>query len=67
MPKRIGDAHSNCSTGGDPGDCDGEKHADDGGADQSLHVPGAANDPDLIYEIGRVTALEMLATGLDDR
>jgi beta-glucosidase len=26
---------------------------------------GAANDPDLIYEIGRVTALEMLATGLD--
>ncbi|MDH3925304.1 MAG: hypothetical protein OET41_11930 [Xanthomonadales bacterium] len=28
---------------------------------------GAANDPDLIYEIGRVTALEMLATGLDDR
>jgi beta-glucosidase len=26
---------------------------------------GAANDPDLIYEIGRITALEMLATGLD--
>jgi beta-glucosidase len=26
---------------------------------------GAANDPDLIYEIGRVTSLEMLATGLD--
>jgi beta-glucosidase len=26
---------------------------------------GAANDPDLIYEIGRVTALEILTTGLD--
>lgn len=26
---------------------------------------GAANDPDLMYEIGRVTALEMLATGHD--
>jgi len=26
---------------------------------------GAANDPDLMYSIGRVTALEMLATGLD--
>ena len=26
---------------------------------------GAANDPDLMYEIGRVTALEILATGLD--
>ena len=26
---------------------------------------GAANDPDLLYEIGRVTSLEMLATGLD--
>ncbi len=26
---------------------------------------GAANDPNLMYEIGRVTALEMLATGLD--
>jgi len=26
---------------------------------------GAANDPDLMYEIGRVTSLEMLATGLD--
>ena len=26
---------------------------------------GAANDPDLMYDIGRVTALEMLATGLD--
>jgi beta-glucosidase len=26
---------------------------------------GAANDPNLMYEIGRVTSLEMLATGLD--
>jgi beta-glucosidase len=26
---------------------------------------GAANDPDLVYEIGRVTALEILVTGLD--
>jgi beta-glucosidase len=26
---------------------------------------GAANDPDLMYEIGRVTSIEMLATGLD--
>lgn len=26
---------------------------------------GAANDPDLLYSIGRVTALEMRATGLD--
>ncbi|MCJ7815155.1 MAG: hypothetical protein MUP31_03790, partial [Xanthomonadales bacterium] len=26
---------------------------------------GAANDPDLMYEIGRVTALEILTTGLD--
>jgi beta-glucosidase len=26
---------------------------------------GAANDPDLLYEIGRVTALEIRATGLD--
>ncbi|MEX2125876.1 MAG: glycoside hydrolase family 3 protein [Woeseia sp.] len=26
---------------------------------------GMANDPDLMYEIGRATALEMLATGLD--
>ncbi len=26
---------------------------------------GAANDPDLLYEIGRVTALEILTTGLD--
>lgn len=26
---------------------------------------GAANDPGLMYEIGRVTSLEMLATGLD--
>jgi beta-glucosidase len=26
---------------------------------------GMANDPDLMYEIGRVTALEILATGLD--
>ncbi len=26
---------------------------------------GMANDPDLMYRIGRVTALEMLATGLD--
>jgi len=26
---------------------------------------GAANDPDLIYEIGRITALEILTTGLD--
>lgn len=26
---------------------------------------GAANDPDLMYDIGRVTALEMLATGMD--
>lgn len=26
---------------------------------------GAANDPDLLYKIGRVTALEILATGLD--
>lgn len=26
---------------------------------------GAANDPDLLYKIGRVTALEILTTGLD--
>ena len=26
---------------------------------------GMANDPDMMYEIGRVTALEMLSTGLD--
>ncbi|MDX2416922.1 MAG: glycoside hydrolase family 3 N-terminal domain-containing protein, partial [Xanthomonadales bacterium] len=26
---------------------------------------GAANDPDLMYEIGRITALEILTTGLD--
>jgi beta-glucosidase len=26
---------------------------------------GAANDPDLMYEIGRITALEVLTTGLD--
>ncbi len=26
---------------------------------------GMANDPDLMYEIGRVTALEMLSTGMD--
>ena len=26
---------------------------------------GAANDPDLMYEIGRITALEIIATGLD--
>ena len=26
---------------------------------------GAANDPDLMYEIGRITALEMMTTGLD--
>jgi beta-glucosidase len=26
---------------------------------------GMANDPDLVYRIGRATALEMLATGLD--
>jgi len=26
---------------------------------------GAANDPELMYEIGRVTSLEMLTTGLD--
>ena len=26
---------------------------------------GAANDPDLLYEIGRVTALEIAVTGLD--
>ena len=26
---------------------------------------GAANDPELIFEIGRVTALEILSTGLD--
>jgi len=26
---------------------------------------GAANDPDLMYEIGRVTALEIITTGLD--
>lgn len=26
---------------------------------------GAMNDPDLMYEIGRITALEMLTTGLD--
>jgi beta-glucosidase len=26
---------------------------------------GMANDPDLMYEVGRVTALEMLSTGLD--
>ena len=26
---------------------------------------GAANDPDLVYEIGRVTALEIAVTGLD--
>jgi len=26
---------------------------------------GMANDPDLMYRIGRVTAMEMLATGLD--
>lgn len=26
---------------------------------------GMANDPDMMYEIGRVTALEMLATGMD--
>lgn len=26
---------------------------------------GMANDPDLMYDIGRVTALEMLATGMD--
>lgn len=26
---------------------------------------GMANDPDLMYDIGRVTALEILATGLD--
>jgi beta-glucosidase len=26
---------------------------------------GAANDPDLMYEIGRITALEILSTGLD--
>jgi len=26
---------------------------------------GAANDPDLVYEIGRATALEIRATGLD--
>jgi len=26
---------------------------------------GAANDPDLVYEIGRITALEILTTGLD--
>jgi len=26
---------------------------------------GAANDPDMMYQIGRATAIEMLATGLD--
>ena len=26
---------------------------------------GAANDPDLMYEIGRITALEIITTGLD--